>query len=112
MYQEERPLITYQGFEIVLPMNMTEPRPYLWVVGNHKHKVDVSMSLSGCLLRVDNYLDNLKKKTEDLKEEVIKLKEKQISIKKTLEKQVDYAPLIQELKEKLDKIDKEMKEDE
>ena len=70
------------------------------------------MSLSGCLLRVDNYLDNLKKKTEDLKEEVIKLKEKQISIKRTLEKQVDYAPLIQELKEKLDKIDKEMKEDE
>ena len=40
------------------------------------------------------------------------LKEKQNSIKIALEKQSDYGPLIEELRERLEKIDKELKEDE
>ena len=112
MYKEERPLITYQGFEIILPMNMTEPRPYVWVVATHKHKVELSNSNLGCLIRIDNYLDNLDKKKKELEKEMALLKEKQNSIKIALENQIDYGPSITELKDRLDKIDKELKEDE
>ena len=110
MMKEERTILTYQGFEIILPMNMTEPKPYVWVVATHKHKVDMSNSASGCLIRIDNYLDNLGKKKKDLENEIAILKEKELSIKTALEKQVDYEPLILELKEKLEKIDKELQE--
>ena len=110
MMKEERTLLSYQGFELVLPMNMTEPKPYIWAVATHKHKIDMSSSASGCLIRIDNYLDNLGKKRKELEFEITLLKEKVYSLKETLERQIDYEPKIVELKEKLEKIDKELNE--
>ena len=110
MMKEERSLLSYQGFELILPMNMTEPKPYIWAVATHKHKIDMSNSASGCLIRIDNYLDNLNKKKKELEYEITSLKEKESSIKVTLERQIDYEPMIAELKMKLEKIDKELNE--
>ncbi len=108
MMKEERTLLSYQGFELILPMNMTEPKPYIWAVATHKHKIEMSNSASGSLIRIDNYFENLGKKKKELEYEIILLKEKEISIKEILEKQIDYEPMISELKEKLEKIDKEL----
>jgi superfamily II DNA/RNA helicase len=108
MMKEERSLLSYQGFELILPMNMTEPKPYIWAVATHKHKIEMSNSASGCLIRIDNYLDNLNKKKKELEFEITLLKEKESSIKVTLERQIDYEPMIAELKMKLEKIDKEL----
>ena len=108
MMKEERTLLSYQGFELILPMNMTEPKPYIWAVATHKHKIEMSNSASGCLIRIDNYLDNLNKKKKELEFEITLLKEKESSIRVTLERQIDYEPMIAELKMKLEKIDKEL----
>jgi hypothetical protein len=70
----------------------------------------MSNSASGCLIRIDNYLDNLNKKKKELEFEITLLKEKESSIKVTLERQIDYEPMIAELKMKLEKIDKELNE--
>ena len=109
MMKEERSLITYQGFEIVLPMNMTEPKPYLWLIATHKHKVEVSNSAMGYLIRIDNYLENLGRKKKEFEQEVLMLLEKEKSIKIALDSQIDYEPLILELRKKLEEIDKELK---
>lgn len=108
MAQEETSLFTYQGFEVVLPMNMTEPKPYLWLIATHKHKVDMSNSSSGTLIRIDNYLENLGKKKKELENEILLLVEKEKSIKVALEKQIDYEPLMNKLKAQLEKLDKEL----
>ena len=110
MVKEEKTLMNYQGFEVVLPMNMTEPKPYLWLIATHKHKVEMSNSVNGCLIRIDNYLDNIGKKKRELEQEIFLLKEKEKSIKLALESQIDYEPMIIELKKKLEEIDKELQD--
>ena len=108
MVSEERTIFTYQGFEIILPMNMLSTKPYVWLVATHKHKVEVGNSVNGCLIRIDNYLDNLGKKQSELEQEIVMLKEKEKSIKAALATQIDYEPLISDLKERLEKLDKEL----
>ena len=89
-------------------MNMTEPKPYVWLVATHKHKVEMSNSALGYLIRIDNYLENLGRRKKEYEQEVSLLIEKEKSIKIALENQVDYEPMIMELRKKLEEIDKEL----
>ena len=109
MSQSERTIFNYQGFDVVLPMNMLSTKPYIWLMATHKHKIEISTNSSaGCLIRIDNYLDTLKKKKFEYENKIIELREREISIKTALDTQVDYEPIIVDLKEKLEKIDKEL----
>ena len=61
------------------------------------------------MIRIDNYLENLGRKKKEFEQEVLMLLEKEKSIKIALDSQIDYEPLILELRKKLEEIDKELK---
>ena len=55
----ERELLTYKGFRVILPANMTMEKPYIWLKNNCRYKVEIGDSEVGALVRVDNFLDCL-----------------------------------------------------
>ena len=56
---KERTLMTYQGFEIVLPVNMNLEKPYVWLQKNGRYYVELGDTELGILVRIDNCLDKL-----------------------------------------------------
>ena len=99
----------YQGFEIILPSNMVLDKSYLYLKGNHKHVVEMSLSRIGCLIRIDNYLENLIEKAEEIAKQIELNKSKIDHLTKELEVELDYETKITKLQAKLDKLDKELK---
>lgn len=59
LMQSEQVLMTYQGFSIVLPVNMTMEKPYVWLQANGRYYVELADTELGVLVRIDNYLDKL-----------------------------------------------------
>lgn len=107
--EEETHLMDYQGFEIILPSNMVLDKSYLYLKGNHKHVVEMSLSRIGCLIRIDNYLENLIEKAEEIAKQIEFNKSKIDHLTKELEVELDYETKITKLQAKLDKLDKELK---
>lgn len=107
--EEESHLIDYQGFEIILPSNMVLDKSYLYLKGNHKHLVEMSLSRVGCLIRIDNYLENISEKAEEIAKQIEFNKSKIENLTKELAVELDYESQIKKLQTKLDKLDKELK---
>ena len=56
--RSERLLMEYRGFNVLLPANMDQQRPYLWVEHTGKWRVELGDSESGYLVRLDNCIDS------------------------------------------------------
>lgn len=106
--QSESPFITYQGFQIVLPANMTEKNPYVWLYKNGKYYVELGDTEVGGLIRIDNFLDNLSGHLSKLQEVHSNLCKRQESIKTELTKKEDFAEQIENMKKRLESIDKKL----
>ena len=104
----ERILMDYRGFKIVLPANMTKEKPFLYIQRSGKYYVEAGETELGVLVRIDNFIDNLDKHTEKLREglDVLILRDK--AIRAELENKESYTDEIEELKRKLEKIDKKL----
>ena len=105
---QERVLITYRGFDIVLPANMINEKPYVWLKRNGKYYVELGDNDIGNLLRIDNYLDSLEKHLSDLNFELEKLKDKERDIRSELEKSENYTDMIDSYKNKIEELDKRL----
>lgn len=104
----ETPSITYQGFQIVLPANMTAEKPYVWLQKSGRYYVELGDTEIGGLIRIDNYLDNLGEHLVKLKEGLSNLCGRQNALKAEVTKKEDYVDRIEELKKRLEKLDKKL----
>ena len=107
----EKTLMTYRGFEIVLPANMTHKKPYIWLTRQGKYYVELGDTEIGNLVRIDNYLDTLDEHLEKLKTGLSKLTEKEIELKAELSKDENYSEQIEKYKAEVEKIDKNLEVD-
>ena len=101
-------LMKYQGFDIVLPANMTEEKPFIWLKGEGKYYIELGSTEVGGLIRIDNFLDNFAKHLEKLNDNLIILERQQCSIQTELEKNESYTDKINECESELKKLDKEL----
>ena len=107
----EKTLMTYRGFEIVLPANMTHEKPYIWLTRQGKYYVELGDTEIGNLVRIDNYLDTLDDHLEKLKTCLSKLTEKEIELKAELSKDENYSEQIEKYKAEVEKLDKKLEVD-
>lgn len=100
--------IVYQGFQIVLPADMTAEKPYIWLQKSGRYYVELGDTETGGLIRIDNYLDNLEKQLEKLKEGLTNLCGRQDALKVEITKKEDYVDRIEKIKQRLEKLDKKL----
>lgn len=108
LMRNETPSITYQGFQIVLPANMTAEKPYIWLQKNGRYYVELGDTEIGGLIRIDNYLDSLDKQLEKLNEGLTNLCGRQDALKVEITKKEDYVDRIEKIKQRLEKLDKKL----
>ena len=108
MQPEKKRLLSYQGFDIVLPENMLREKPYVWIEGNGRYYTETGDSDIGCISRIDNKLNSLPKFVEEQKQELQNLKGRKADIEAELKIDQPYAADIESLKEKLARLDKSL----
>lgn len=105
---KEKTLMSYRGFDIILPANMTSEKPYVWLKRNGKYYVELGDTDIGNLIRIDNYLDSLEEHLIKLKMNLEKLKEKERDIRFELSKDESYTDQIETYKKKVEELDKKL----
>lgn len=105
---KEKVLMTYRGFEIILPANMTREKPYIWLKRNGRYYVELGDTNTGNLIRIDNFLDDLQTHLDKLKEGLSKLKERESQLKEELKKNESFSDEIEECRKRLEMLDKKL----
>lgn len=104
----EKMLMTYRGFDIVLPANMTKEKPYIWLTRQGKYYVELGDTEVGNLIRIDNYLDALDEHLENLKNSLSELEKKEREIKAELGKNESFADKIEVCKKRVEELDRKL----
>lgn len=105
---KEKTLMTYRGFEIILPANMTREKPYIWLKRNGRYYVELGDTNTGNLIRIDNFLDDLQTHLDKLKTGFVKLQEREYQLKDELKKNESFVDEIEECRKKLEILDKKL----
>lgn len=105
---KEKALTTYRGFEIILPANMTREKPYIWLKRNGRYYVELGDTNTGNLIRIDNFLDDLQKHFDKLKNGFAKLQEREYQLKEELKKHESFSDEIVECRKKLEILNKKL----
>lgn len=105
---KEKVLTTYRGFEIILPANMTREKPYIWLKRNGRYYVELGDTNTGNLIRIDNFLDDLQKHFDKLKNGFAKLQEREYQLKEELKKHESFSDEIEECRKKLEILNKKL----
>jgi superfamily II DNA/RNA helicase len=104
----ERVAMTYQGFDIVLPVNMTVEKPFIWLQKNGRYYVELADTEFGMLVRIDNYLDKLEEHLEKMQASLSDLYARQSATRAELSQKENYTDKIEEIKARLEKLDKKL----
>lgn len=105
---KESLLMSYRGFDVVLPANMLASQPYVFLVKEGRYFVEFGDSETGNLIRLDNTLDTLPDHLEKLKNGLQKLLTKQASIEQELNRDEDYLEQIETYKKKVEELDRKL----
>ena len=100
--------MTYRGFEIILPANMTREKPYIWLKRNSRYYVELGDTNTGNLIRIDNFLDDLQTHLDKLNIGLAKLWERELQLKEELRKEESFSDEIEECRKKLEILDKKL----
>ena len=106
--EKEKYLATYKCFDILLPANMGEIKPYIWLKGNGKYYIEMGDTQMGNLMRIDNFLEALGERVENLRLGLAKYEEREQEIKAELARNENYTDKIEELRKKVASIDNEL----
>ena len=102
---KEKTLLSYRGFDIVLPAGMTPEKPCVWLKRSGKYYVELGDTDIGNLIRIDNFLDSLEDHLRQLTLELEKLREKEKEIRSELSKEESYADQIEAYRRKVKELD-------
>ncbi len=105
---KERVLMTYQGFQIVLPTNMSKEKPYVWLQRQGRYYVELGDSEVGSLIRLDNALEGLPVHLEKLESNLVEMEQRELALQVELQKDDDFTEQIAACKENLAEIDKKL----
>ncbi len=105
---EERTLMTYQGFSVILPANMTKEKQYILLRREGRYSVELGVSETGMLIRIDNFLDALGQHHEKLNETLDMLIERKTALEAELARKESYSQQISDCRQRLKKIDNEL----
>ena len=104
----ETELFEYQGFHVVLPSGMALSKPFVWLVGSGKYYLELGSSPLGYMIRIDNFLDDFEAYIKKQEDKLDKLNMVKTSIEAELNEDDKYADKIDELTNKLEKLDKKL----
>lgn len=105
---KERKAFTYQGFSVLLPANMLKEKSYIYLQGNGRYYVELSGSKTGCLIRLDNFLNDLEGHLTKLKHNLEQITERKKAIEILLAESEDYSEQIEQRKQELKILDHEL----
>ena len=105
---KEKTLMSYRGFNIVLPANLTLENPYVWLKKSGKYYVELGDTDIGNLIRIDNVLDSLEDHLDGLMKNLEKLRDKERDIRCELSKDESYTDQIETYKKKVEELDKKL----
>ncbi len=105
---KEKILMTYRGFEIILPANMTREKPYVWLKRNGRYYVELGDTNTGNLIRIDNFLDDLQTHLDKLNKGLAKLLERERQLKEELRKEESFSDEIEDCRKELEILDKKL----
>lgn len=104
----ERVAMTYKGFDIVLPVNMTVEKPFIWLQKNGRYYVELADTELGMLVRIDNYLDKLEEHLEKMQTSLSDMYARKSAAKAELSQKENYTDKIEEIKAQLERLDKKL----
>lgn len=96
---------TYQGFDVVVPKNITKEKWFVYLEKNGRHTIDMGDSEQGIIVRLDNFLEGFNKHIKKLQNELDELMLRKKHIIKELEKKDSYSKDIEKLHKELEEID-------
>ncbi len=96
---------TYKGFDIILPESMSPSGRYVWLSYKGRYRVTLADSEIGNMIRLDNFIEALPKKLDNLKKTQLQYEDRQRTIKEELANQESYTDWIQLLRERITEID-------
>ena len=109
---KEVEVATYRGFKILAsPKNYDVENVFVYLMGHQKYYVRLGTSSLGYITRINNFIDNLPKYLEELKERYQNNMNYYKTGKEELAKKDDYQEEIIALKEHLAKIDEKLKKE-
>ena len=104
----ETPLMTYRGFEIVLPANMSKEKPFVWLQRTGRYYLELGDTEIGGLIRIDNFLENFDMHIEKLTRGLNNLTDRSAHIRSELSGKESYTEIIEQLKSEIERIDKKL----
>jgi hypothetical protein len=105
---DEKRILRYQGFDVILPQNMIREKPYVWLQHSGRYYVELGDADIGNLIRIDNYLDKLDSHLEKMEDSLTELYVRQKAIKHEISKKDDLADKIEETKKELKRLDERL----
>lgn len=104
----EKELMTYRGFRIILPANMSLHKPFLWAERSGRYYIELGETETGNLIRIDNRLDTLEKYLEKLEDALGEKQQMQNDLQAQLQKDEGYSEQIMYYRRELEKLDKKL----
>lgn len=106
--KEETALFEYQGFEVVLPANMLPEKPYIWLRREGRYYVELGNTEVGNLIRIDNFLDELERHVDAMRQGVARLEQQETDLRAELAKKCSYAEEIEHCRKNVERLDQEL----
>lgn len=104
----ETKLMTYCGFQIILPANMKKEQPFVRLERAGRYYVELGGTEVGGLIRIDHFLEHLGTHFDKLSESLAGMSDRGVHIRAELENQESYVEKIEELKAQLAGLDKKL----
>lgn len=108
LIRKERVLTQYRGFDIVLPANMNEEKPFIWLCGAGRNYLEMGDTQKGNLMRIDIFLENLQDRLRKLRNGLSQQEGRERSIRDELAREENYTDKITELKRKVKELDERL----
>ncbi|MBR2788440.1 MAG: DEAD/DEAH box helicase family protein, partial [Erysipelotrichaceae bacterium] len=108
MMPNDRHLMEYDGFEIMLPKDMSSSTPYLIAQRRGRYRIDMGKSQTGNLIRLDNFFAGFYRVVRSYEEELEKLKRIKSGLEEELLRKDDIYEKIGQLKINLNNINERL----
>ena len=105
---KEKLLMSYRGFDIILPANMIKEKPNIRLSRQGKYYVELGDTEIGNLVRIDNFLDSLDEHLKKMNDNLNGLQKRKADIEAELAKEESYSEQIEEYRKKVEQLDKQL----